>query len=122
MITDFVVFVSGNEKLTPDELQKDIFRASSSSGSLANFTLENIVIESQQSQRTDETEDTEAPAIIELWKIITFGGLLVVFVLLVFILGLLVSTCRVSDNFFYCQGQRCLIAARRVHRKPSYLL
>lgn len=93
VITDFVVFVSGNEKLTPDELQKDIFRASSSSGSLANFTLENIVIESQQSQRTDETEDTEAPAIIELWKIITFGGLLVVFVLLVFILGLLVSTC-----------------------------
>jgi len=38
-----------------------------------------------------ETEETEAPLLIELWKIISIGGLLIVFILLVFILGLLVS-------------------------------
>ena len=38
-----------------------------------------------------EREETEAPLLIELWKIISIGGLLIVFILLIFILGLLVS-------------------------------
>ncbi|XP_022778059.1 uncharacterized protein LOC111319580 [Stylophora pistillata] len=89
VITDFVVFVNGNENVSPEELQKAIITASST-GSLGNFTLKNIVIESPRDQRTGETEDTEGSMImIELWMIITFGGIVIVAVLLIFILGLL---------------------------------
>ena len=92
MITDFVVFVNGNENVSPEELQKAIITASST-GSLGNFTLKNIVIESPRDQRTGETEDTEGSMImIELWMIITFGSIVIVVVLLIFILGLLVSS------------------------------
>lgn len=87
VITDFVAFVKGNTELTTEGLQRIMVKVSSS-GSLANFSLGSIVIDSQPTQ---ETEETEAPLLIELWKIISIGGLLVIFILLIFILGLLVS-------------------------------
>ena len=91
VITDFVVFVNGNENVSPEELQKAIVSASST-GSLANFKLKNVVIESPQDQRSGENEDNKGSMImIELWMIITFGGIVIVIVLLFFILGLLVS-------------------------------
>ncbi|XP_078348764.1 uncharacterized protein LOC144633771 isoform X2 [Oculina patagonica] len=86
VITDFAVFVKGNSELSNEGLQR-IMSEISSSGSLANFSLGNIVMESQPTQ--DPTEGTEAPLMIELWKIISIGGLLIVFILLIFILGLL---------------------------------
>lgn len=87
VITDFAIFVKGDTELTNERLQRVISEVSSS-GSLGNFSLGNIVMESQPTQ---EPEESEAPLMIELWKIISLGGLLIVFVLLVFILGLLVS-------------------------------
>ena len=91
VITDFVVFVNRNENVSPEELQKAIVSASST-GSLANFKLKNVVIESPQDQRSGENEDNKGSMImIELWMIITFGGIVIVVVLLFFILGLLVS-------------------------------
>lgn len=89
VITDFVIFLKGNSELSNEGLQR-IMSDISSSGSLANFSLGNIVMESQPTQ--DPTEGTEAPLMIELWKIISIGGLLIVFILLIFILGLLVSS------------------------------
>nr|XP_058951502.1 uncharacterized protein LOC131779006 isoform X1 [Pocillopora verrucosa] len=90
VITDFVVFVNGNENVSPEELQKAIVSASST-GSLANFKLKNVVIESPQDQRSGENEDNKGSMImIELWMIITFGGIVIVIVLLFFILGLLI--------------------------------
>lgn len=88
VITDFVVFVKENSELSSEGLQR-IMSDISSSGPLGNFSLGNIFIKSQPAQ--DPTEGTEATLMIELWKIISIGGLLIVFILLIFILGLLVS-------------------------------
>ena len=91
VITHFAVYVSGNPDLTPDKLHALLLGALSS-GSLANFTLENITVEPEQSRDEKATEETETFLKWELWKIVSLGGLLIVFILLLCILGLMVST------------------------------
>ena len=88
VITDFVIYVKGNAELSSEGLQR-IMSDVSSSGAVGNFSLGNVVMELQPTQETEP--DTDAPLMIELWKIISIGGLLIVFILLIFILGLLVS-------------------------------
>lgn len=98
VIAHFVIYVSGNQELTSEKLQMLLLGAWSS-GSLTNFSLENITVEKEQIQNEQTTEETKTFLRWELWKIISLGGLLIVFILLVFILGLLVST----NPLFYFQ-------------------
>lgn len=91
VITHFAVYVSGNPDLTPDKLHTFLLGALST-GSLANFTLENITVQPEQSRGEEATEETETFLKWELWKIVSLGGLLIVFILLLCILGLMVSS------------------------------
>lgn len=91
VITHFAVYVTGNQDLTSEKLQ-NILIGAWSSGSLASFTLENIIVESEESQDEQATEETGTFFTWELWKIIAFGGLLIVLILLILIIVLLVST------------------------------
>ena len=91
MITHFAVYVTGNQDLTSEKLQ-NILIGAWSSGSLASFSLENIIVESEESQDEQATEETGTFFTWELWKIIALGGLLIVLILLILIIVLLVST------------------------------
>ena len=88
VITHFAVYVSETSDLTSDKLHTILLGALS----LANFTLENITVEQEQGRDEKATEETETFLKWELWKIVSLGGLLIVFILLLCILGLMVST------------------------------
>ena len=77
--------------------------AAVSSSSVSSSSTPESPTENKQASNPDnqDTEETEAPLLIELWKIISIGGLLIVFILLIFILGLLVSQIKKVNHFIY---------------------
>ena len=90
VITHFAVYVNRDSYLTAEKLQMILLRAWSS-GSLSTFSLEEITVESQQSENEEATKETATFLKWELWKVISIGSAVIVFILLLCILGLVVS-------------------------------
>lgn len=93
VITHFVVYVNRDSYLTSEKLQM-ILLGAWSSGSLSSFSLEEITIESQQSENEEASTETATFLKWELWKVISVGNAVIIFILLLCILGLVVSRTR----------------------------